>query len=106
MTWSGVPAMVVSVVVPTRGDRPQLLQRAIKSILAGSYLPHEVVVVDQGASLESARVVEQFALHDPRVRLVRTTTVGVAHARNLGACATSGSLIAFTDDDCEPSDNW
>jgi GT2 family glycosyltransferase len=43
---------------------------------------------------------------DPRVRLIRDTGKGASRARNLGIKATSGLVIAFTDDDCEPDPDW
>ena len=96
----------VSVVVPTRGDRPELILRTLESILGNSRPPMEVVVVDQSADSESGRVVARLAAADPRVRLVRSAIVGVSHARNMGVAATSAPVIAFTDDDCEASVDW
>lgn len=89
----------VSVVVATR-DRPVLLRKAIMSILDQSYAGDLecVVVFDESAvdhSLETSRP-------GRRVRCLRNErTSGLAGARNTGALASTGQLLAFCDDDDE-----
>jgi len=89
----------VAVVVPTR-DRPQLLQRAVRSILGQSY-PGElecVVVFDQ--SKPAAVAADMPA--GRRLRLMTNTrTPGLAGARNSGIVASVSVLVAFCDDDDE-----
>ncbi|WP_052518733.1 glycosyltransferase family 2 protein [Archangium violaceum] len=85
----------ISVIIPTR-DRPALLRRALASVTAQTRCPDEVIVVDDGDL-----PMEQPP--GPGVRLVRQEVPhGAALARNLGASAASGSLLAFLDDD----DSW
>jgi glycosyltransferase involved in cell wall biosynthesis len=89
----------VSVVVPTR-DRPLLLRRALASIMGQRY-PGEIeclVVADQSeVSLPHVEPAE-----GRRVRvLVNERSPGLAGARNSGAVAGGGDLIAFCDDDDE-----
>jgi glycosyltransferase involved in cell wall biosynthesis len=87
----------VSVIVATR-DRPALLARAIRAIMAQSY-PGElecVVVFDQSPPVP-------VPVDVPAGRSLRTVTnartPGLAGARNTGIAVTDGSLIAFCDDD-------
>jgi glycosyltransferase involved in cell wall biosynthesis len=87
----------VTVVVPTR-DRPQLLHRAVRSILAQSF-PGDiecVVVFDQ--SPPAALPVASSSGRRVRV-LTNSRTPGLAGARNTGIESGDGSLIAFCDDD-------
>jgi glycosyltransferase involved in cell wall biosynthesis len=89
----------VSVVVPTR-DRPELLHRAVTSILAQSF-PGDlecIVVFDQ--SPPAPLSFESTAGRQVRV-LTNDRTRGLAGARNTGIVSGSGSLIAFCDDDDE-----
>jgi glycosyltransferase involved in cell wall biosynthesis len=90
---------VVSVVVPTR-DRPQLLDRALRSILDQRY-PGEIdvlVVFDQS----SVRPMDVDRGDGRRVRaLANGRTPGLAGARNTGILAAAGELVAFCDDDDE-----
>jgi len=89
-----VRAVTISVVIPTR-DRPALLARAVASVQAQTHAPLEILVVDDGASsVAPARASGARVLANPR-------TPGPSGARNAGAAAASGDLLAFLDDDDE-----
>jgi len=94
----GWPA--VSVVVATR-HRPELLLRAVTSILGQSY-PGELeclVVFDQSQPAPlPAEIRPGRQLHV----LSNTRKPGLAGARNAGITAAAGTVIAFCDDD----DTW
>jgi glycosyltransferase involved in cell wall biosynthesis len=64
----------------------------------------EVVVVDDG-SLEGDAVADAVSRW-PGTRLCRQAPSGPAAARNAGARAARGTFICFTDDDCEPHEDW
>ncbi len=86
----------VSVVVPTR-NRPALLARTLRSIMAQRAVDLEIVVVDDG-STEDMRTVA--AGIDPRIVVLRhSTPAGVSAARNSGIAQARGEWIAFCDDD-------
>ena len=93
---AGLP--LVTVVVPTR-DRPEMLARALASILAQDYAgPVECVVVfdQQIPALPSDLVVPEGR----RLRAIRNgRKPGLPGARNSGILDSSGELIAFCDDD-------
>ena len=61
----------------------------------------DVVVVDDGSSDDTAGIAERAG-----ARVVRTDRVGPAAARNAGAAAADGELLAFTDADCVPQPGW
>ena len=90
---------MVSVVVPTR-DRPELLTRAVRSILGQRYEgPIECIVVfDQTKpALPDVDVPEGRSLRG----VSNARTPGLAGARNSGAMEAAGELLAFCDDDDE-----
>lgn len=97
---------LVTVVVATR-DRHQQLAACLRSILAVSYPAFEVIVVDNAPSDDATRrtVAELFG-DDPRVRYVREGRPGASHARNVGAAAGRGVVVAFTDDDAVVDELW
>jgi glycosyltransferase involved in cell wall biosynthesis len=104
--------ILVSVVVPTF-KRPELLQRCVAALLAQNFEPstYEIIIADDAASGETQRLVECWAERGRRygviVRYVAVTgRHGPAAARNAGWRAARGSIIAFTDDDCVPTQNW
>lgn len=89
----------VAVVIPTR-DRAALLERAVRSVLAQTFAPTEVVVVDDGSD-PPVKLASDLAA-DARVRLERNDRPrGAPAARNLGIERSVSPLIAFLDDDDE-----
>ncbi len=89
----------VSVIIPTH-NRPALLERAIRSVLAQTFQDFEVIVVIDGPG-DSADPAFLESL-DPRIRtLSLQANVGLAEARNCGIRAASGTWIALLDDDDE-----
>lgn len=89
----------VSVVVPTR-NRPDVVVRAVRSALAQSLTPHEVIVVVDGPDSATVRALE--ALGDARVVVHELEeNGGAARARNIGVRNSTGDWVAFLDDDDE-----
>ena len=74
------------------------LGRAIESVLAQSYTQHEVIVVDDGSTDDTAQVAQRFG---DAVRYVRQDNAGVSAARNAGARHAGGEWLAFLD-----ADDW
>jgi glycosyltransferase involved in cell wall biosynthesis len=91
----GSPIPLVTVVIPSR-DRPELLGRAIQSVIEQTYRAWELVVIDDA----STQPLEPLIASVPRIRVIRNeVAVGPARARNQGADQSKGELIAFLDDD-------
>lgn len=107
MNPAGGPA--VSVVVSTR-DRAQRLAALLTALRSQTLDPSrfEVVVVDNGSADGTANMVRREAASSPfALRVIqRVRGMGPAPARNEGWRAARASLIAFTDDDCEPAAEW
>lgn len=96
------PAVVgPAVVVPTIG-RLALLERCLDGLSRQTTPPGEVLVVHDGAA---DPVLARWAGRLPLRSLVVAAT-GAAARRNAGWQASSAPLVAFTDDDCEPSPGW
>lgn len=88
---------VLSVVIPTR-NRAYLVSEAIESALNQRPGHVEVIVVDDGSTDDTAKVVtDNFG---SRIRLLHTSERrGVGAARNAGLRVARGEFIAFLDDD-------
>jgi GT2 family glycosyltransferase len=96
----------VSIIIPTY-NRPESIAACLKGIAELDYPADrfETIVVDDGGSVPLDDVVRRAA-PDVRVRIIRQQNAGPAAARNTGAHAASGELLAFTDDDCRPDEGW
>ena len=91
---------VVSIILPTL-NRAELLPRSIQSVLDQTFSSFELIVVDDGSSDHTARVVASF--DDPRIKYIQhEESRGAAAARNTGWRHAAGEYIAFQDSD----DRW
>jgi glycosyltransferase involved in cell wall biosynthesis len=89
--------MTVSVVIPT-WNRSALLELAIRSALAQTTPPLEVLVCDDGSTDDTEQVV--CSINDPRVIWLPGKHSGrPAIPRNRGIRGSSGEWVAFLDDD-------
>jgi glycosyltransferase involved in cell wall biosynthesis len=97
-----------SVVVPTRGRSVQL-SRLLASFDELTYHPGEVIVAADYDDSDSARLLGAWETkpHAFEARTVKQEGGrGPAAARNLGASAARGEIVAFIDDDCIAQQNW
>jgi GT2 family glycosyltransferase len=96
----------ISVVIPTRNRSDALL--CCVAAIASARRPVDglefVVVNDGGAALPADAL--RAAAGGVPLQLIDQRGVGPAGARNRGAAAASGRILAFTDDDCEPHRDW
>jgi glycosyltransferase involved in cell wall biosynthesis len=95
----------ISVVISTL-DRPRTLARCLDALLAGSVLPTEVIVVDQGDPAATAVVLD--GRRRPDVPLVHVTQErrGLSASQNAGVRRASCPVVAIIDDDCVPDGRW
>ena len=91
---------LISAIITTH-NRADLLPRALESVLAQTYSPLEIIVVDDASSDNTEEVVRDFQQeHDIRY-IKNDTSRGPAEARNIGIRAATGKFIAGLDDDDE-----
>lgn len=90
--------MEISVVIPLY-NKKQTVLRAIESVLAQSYLPQEIIVVNDGSTDGSEKIVQD--LNHPLIKLIHQDNGGVSAARNNGITLAEYSWIAFLDGDDE-----
>ena len=87
----------VAVVIPVYNGA-RFLGEALASVLAQTYPPAEVVVVDDGSTDDSAKIAASFN----GVRVLMQANAGPSAARNAGVAGSSAVVIAFLDAD----DTW
>jgi glycosyltransferase involved in cell wall biosynthesis len=94
VTGSGL----ISVVIPLY-NKARYIKRALDSVLSQTHQDFEVIVVNDGSTDGSEKVVEQYG--DARIRLVNQQNAGECAARNRGVAEARAELIAFLDADDE-----
>jgi glycosyltransferase involved in cell wall biosynthesis len=86
---------LVSVIIPVYNSE-RYLAEAIESVLAQTYRPLEIIVVNDGSTDGSAEVAKRFG---SPVRYYLQPNSGAGAARNQGADLARGSFLAFLDAD-------
>jgi glycosyltransferase involved in cell wall biosynthesis len=94
-------AGLVSVVMPAY-NAERYIGEAIESVLAQTYRPLELIVVDDGSTDGTRAAVER---HSGVGRSLAQPNAGIGPARNAGVAVAKGELLAFLDaDDLWPPD--
>jgi glycosyltransferase involved in cell wall biosynthesis len=86
---------LVSAIIPTY-NRAHIVCDAVESVLAQTYAPVEVIVVDDGSTDETLARLKRFG---NRIRVIPQANAGPAAARNRGIADSRGELISFLDSD-------
>lgn len=95
----GTKHPMVSVVMPTY-NRADLVGRAIESILMQTYPDFELIIVDDGSTDETLKIVKRYAKKDSRIVVISTKeNNGIASARNAGNAKARGKYIMIMDSD-------
>ncbi len=89
---------LVSVIIPNY-NYGHFLQESIDSVLNQSYKNIEVIVVDDGSTDNSTKIIEAYS---QRVMLISQENSGVSAARNHGMRFAKGDFVCFLDAD----DSW
>lgn len=91
--WTRIP--LISIVIATH-NRAQFLGQAIRSALDQTVQGTEILVVDDGSTDSTPRVLRQFS---DRISVIRQPNQGRSAARNTGVQQSCGDIIAFLDSD-------
>jgi glycosyltransferase involved in cell wall biosynthesis len=89
---------LVSTIIPVH-NRPALLREAVASVLAQTYRPVEIIVVDDGSTDQTGREAESLAEAHSEVRAIHRENGGPGAARETGRLAASGEFIQYLDSD-------
>ena len=94
---------LISVIITTYKRNPEILKRAIDSVVAQTYENLELIIVDdspESYELRDAVKGMVLAIEDKRVIYHQhKVNKGVCAARNTGIELSSGEYLAFLDDD-------
>ncbi len=91
-------ADLVSTIIPVF-NRAQMLREAVASVLAQTYRPIEIILVDDGSTDETGSVVDELAQRHPEVVALHRTNGGPGAAREAGRQVARGEFIQHLDSD-------
>ncbi len=93
---------MISVVVPTYNEEKNI-ERCLKALI-NQTIPrdtYEIIVVDGGSRDRTVEIASKYA-----DKVMQQVSEGVGGARNDAAAAARGDIIATTDADCLPDEDW
>jgi len=88
--------ILFSIILPTF-NRAHIVENAIKSVLSQNYEKWELIIVDDGSSDDTKKVISKY-LND-QIRYHYQENAGESKARNTGIDLSNGDYIFFLDDD-------
>jgi GT2 family glycosyltransferase len=94
------PAPRISIVICTYNGAATL-RECLEGVRALDYPDFETIVVSDGSTDASPQIAAEYD-----VRLIETENRGLASARNTGAQAATGEIVAYLDDDAVPDRDW
>lgn len=90
----------LSIIIPVYNTE-RYLGRCIDSVLEQSYIPNEIILVDDGSTDDSAEICDNYASNYGFIKVIHQTNSGPGVARLAGVRSASSSFIMFID-----SDDW
>jgi len=96
------PAIRVSIVVSTL-NRAQSLARNLESLRRQTYREFEVIVVNGPSTDNTEALLRDY---NGNIRLGYCPDQNLGRSRNIGLEMAAGDIVAFTDDDAVPAENW
>lgn len=87
---------LITVVIPVYNSE-KYISSAIESVLTQTYQNFEIIIINDGSTDNTKRVIESF--NDSRIKYIEQKNAGPAAARNKGLENAIGEYIAFLDAD-------
>ncbi len=75
------------------------IEQAVRSVLAQTRMPDELIIVDDGSTDDGPVIVEELAAQHPSIALLRKSNGGQSAARNFAVAHCKSALIALLDQD-------
>lgn len=94
----------ISVIVPVFNASDHL-EKCIKSILNQKYQNIELILINDGSTDDSERIINKYLQKDKRIIYRKKENSGVSDTRNIGLSLSSGDYITFVDADDEVKPN-
>ena len=98
-----------SIIIPVYNVAPYL-RECLDSVLAQTFTDWEAICVDDGSTDGSGAILDEYAIRDPRIRVIHQANAGVCVARNVALSHIEGNhsvgYVTFIDGDDWVGDTW
>ncbi len=88
----------ISVIIPIYNVE-KYLRRCLDSVKNQTFQDWEAICVNDGSPDNSATILEEYASHDARFKIVNKENGGLSDARNAGMAVATGEYILYLDSD-------
>lgn len=90
----------ISIIIPNYNTE-KYLPRCLDSLVAQTLQDIEIIIIDDGSTDDSVKIMNQYAQKDKRIKIITQKNSGPATARNKGLDVATGKYLMFCD-----SDDW
>ena len=102
LPYSNLPRTPFVSVIVCSYNGGQTLAACLDSLGRINYPSYETILVDDGSTDNTAEIAARY----PQLKYIRQDNHGLSHARNTGAQASPGEILAYTDSDCMADPDW
>ena len=95
----------VSIILPVY-NAANYLRECVDSVIAQTFWDWELIAVDDGSSDGSSKILDDFAAHDSRIRVIHKHNMGAWVARNDSLKVALGEWVTFIDADDMYAPYW
>lgn len=88
----------VSIIIPVYNCE-MYIKKCLDSVLLQTYKNIEVIIIDDGSTDMSRRIINEYIKKDERIKLITQKNMGASQARNNGINFCNGEYIVFLDGD-------
>ena len=90
--------MKISIIIPVYNVENYLAE-CLNSVVNQTYRDIEIIIVNDGSTDNSFSIIQQYQLHDERIKIINQENQGLSAARNAGMKVASGDYLWFIDSD-------
>ena len=89
----------ISVVLPTYNGE-KVIKKSIESVLSQTYSNWELIIINDGSTDNTLKVIESYEQSDPRIQVINNSTnQKLPRSLNIGFSHATGELLTWTSDD-------
>lgn len=91
----------ITFIMSVCNTKEKWLRRSINSVIAQSRRTWDLIIVDDGSGIETAKFLDEYAAKDDRINIYHQENKGLSSARNYGMDNARSQWVAFLD-----ADDW